>query len=131
MQKQSSPPQLSLFFLISAVATFASSVINWVASNWEQFSRLQKLYGMQGIVAVCFCGTMYFFYQAQKHPESAMAQHKKSAAFFCLAMSFGACLLSLGKVTKQGQTLGNFLRGGRWCSCRCYGLRLIWLRLFC
>ena len=99
---QSKSLPLQSFFLILAATAFVSSVINWVASNWEQFSRLQKLYGMQGLVACCLVGAVFYFFQAAKQPQDTTLRHKRSVAFFCLAMSLGALFALFGQTYQTG-----------------------------
>lgn len=101
-QTANTQQRIAVLFLLTTAATFVSSIINWVASNWQNFTRFEKLYAMQGLVALCVAGTVYSFYQARQSQQNATYRHKLAAAFFCLAMSFGALFALLGQSYQTG-----------------------------
>ncbi len=87
------PQYLQLLFSLIAVGFLASGIVTWIASNWEYFSKFQKLYTTQGFFALCFLGVGIFL------PKKIFASEGFA---FISAVMIGVLFALIGQIYQTG-----------------------------
>ncbi|WP_424411608.1 GDYXXLXY domain-containing protein [Pasteurella sp. PK-2025] len=90
---------LTLLLLMFAMGFFASGVITWLAANWDDFSKLQKLYGTQTLFLITFVFAGFFYYRESRKSDSRWLT---SSFFFLLAVLIGALFALIGQTYQTG-----------------------------
>jgi len=88
--------------LVAGVSFASSGVVTWVAANWDYFSSLQKLYGIQ-LLFILACLTAFLVYwRYTRKTGQAKAGLGSQGALFLAAVMTGALLALIGQVYQTG-----------------------------
>ncbi|GAA4417521.1 membrane protein [Advenella faeciporci] len=88
--------------LVAGVSFASSGVVTWVAANWDYFSSLQKLYGIQ-LLFILACLTAFLAYwRYTRKTGQAKAGLGSQGALFLAAVITGALLALIGQVYQTG-----------------------------
>lgn len=88
--------------LVAGVSFASSGVVTWVAANWDYFSSLQKLYGIQ-LLFILACLTAFWAYWRHTRKNGALKTGLGSqGALFLAAVITGALLALIGQVYQTG-----------------------------
>lgn len=92
-----------VFLSLLAGVSFASSgVVTWVAANWDYFSSLQKLYGIQFLfILACLTAFLVYLRYARKNRQTKAGVGSQGALFLAAVMT-GALLALVGQVYQTG-----------------------------
>lgn len=87
---------LTLIFLLFSIGFLSSGVITWIAANWDFFDKLEKLYGVQILLALSFVAALFGLF---KYRQNHIAV---SALFFLSAVIIGGLLALIGQIYQTG-----------------------------
>ena len=88
--------------LVAGVSFASSGVITWVAANWDYFSSMQKLYGIQLLlILVCLSAFLVYWRHTRKSGQAKAGLGSKGALFLAAVIT-GALLALVGQVYQTG-----------------------------
>src|SRR5690606_19399415 len=88
--------------LVAGVAFASSGVVTWVAANWNYFSGLQKLLGIQLLFIIACVSAFLVYLRSAKKTGQAKAGAGSQGALFLAAVITGALLALIGQVYQTG-----------------------------
>ncbi|WP_373767127.1 GDYXXLXY domain-containing protein [Glaesserella sp.] len=95
---QSWEKYLRLIFALLAVGLFSSGVVTFIASNWEQLTKFQKLYGVQALlVTITLIAVGIYRKESRQHKVFT-----SGALLFVSLIVIGALLALIGQIYQTG-----------------------------
>lgn len=92
------PKYLTLIFLLFSVGFLASGVITWIAANLDFFDKLEKLYGVQILLAISLCTALFSLFKYRQSQK----QWAVYGLFFLFAIIIGGLLALIGQTYQTG-----------------------------
>jgi len=93
---------LNLLFLLLSVGFLTGGSVTFIATNWDYFSDLSKIYGLQAVFAFSVISGSYFFMRESRRLEQEKLKSLSVSFFFIAAVLIGATLALVGQTYQTG-----------------------------
>lgn len=93
---------LNLLFLLLGIGFLTSGTVTLIAANWDYFSDLSKIYGLQAVFGFSVISGSYFFMRESCRLEQEKSKLFSVTFFFISAVLIGATLALIGQTYQTG-----------------------------
>lgn len=93
---------LNLLFLLLGIGFLTSGTVTFIAANWDYFSDLSKIYGLQAVFGFSVISGSYFFMRESCRLEQEKSKLFSVTFFFISAVLIGATLALIGQTYQTG-----------------------------